>query len=71
MQATTLKSYDYKGFVIVYGLCDYHPNMWHVRDFRNYDEFAGSKATEICEHTLAKAKKAITMLLWAEENIPF
>lgn len=66
-----MKSYSYKGFVIVHGLCDVHLNMWHVMDWRNYDERIGAKPTQICADTVKQAKESITNLLFVEQNIPF
>jgi hypothetical protein len=58
-----LTSYCYRNFMIVYGLCGYHPHQWHVRDFRDYDEDLGSNPTDICTKTIAEAKKKINELI--------
>ena len=65
------KSYYYKGFMLVHGLCGFHEKMWTVMDWRNYDETIGALGTGICEPTIEKAKKAINWRIFAEANIPF
>ena len=66
-----MKSYYYKGFMIAHGLCESHPNSWHVMDWRNYDETIGAKSTNICASSIALAKQAINQQLFIEQNIPF
>lgn len=65
------RSYYHKGFIITPGLCEFHPDMWTVMDWRNYDEMIGALPTGICAPTLREARDDINNLLFVQENIPF